>query len=382
MDLRPRILAIAIVTFTAVNALADSCSPVDLRPSLGAPRDQGDTGWCFANTAADLLSVKLKKRISAYDLAISHHLTDLKKLENTKSTEVRELLRSKDVMARIQEERVGDADDPSAPYLKRENFLRATTKDGSMTHYGLIDMGGSEDVAILLGQERGFCLASQLEGSRGDADFHRRVTAYHRGRRGQPISRDFHDYGIATDPETRRMAESVVRYADSRCQPRIHPQQKFAPYTRMYGKGVQDFRRQVAAGRVDRNQAQKEIWGDIDKLLDSGEATTIGYDAYDVMERDKDPGGRPEEHGDHSSVIAGRKMLNGSCHYFLRNSWGKDCSIYTGSFKGRCDRNAGGVWVKKSELPSLYSVVSLSKPRSSSSAVPMQYAGPESSGRD
>lgn len=372
-----RISAIlAFVTFTAVNVFADSCSTVDLRPALGPPRDQGDTGWCFSHTAADLLSVKLKQRISAYDLAVSHHLTDLRRLENSPHAEVREHLRRHNLMSRIRDERVGEPDDPSAPYLRRENFFRVAKVSGETEHKGLIGMGGSEDVAILLGQERGFCRAEQLEGHRSDADFLRRVQAHHRSRRGEPLGARFHDYGLATDPESRRMAESVIRYVDQRCQPRIRPREPLTPYIRMYGKGVQDFRRQVAAGKIDRAAAQKQVWGDIDKLLEAGEATTIGYDAYDISEPDAGA-----EHGDHSSVIAGRKLIKGQCHYFLRNSWGRDCSIYTPKLKGRCDKNAGGVWLKKSELPSLYSVVALAKPRDNAPAYGSN-EGPEPEGRD
>ncbi|MBX3019058.1 MAG: hypothetical protein KF767_14315 [Bdellovibrionaceae bacterium] len=372
-----RLLAILLMlTFTTVNALADSCSSIDLRPALGAPRDQGDTGWCFSHTAADLLSVKLKKRISAYDLAISHHLADLKKLENSPHAEVREHLRQNNLIPRIRDERIGESDDPGAPYVQAKNFFRVSKANGETTHKGLIGMGGSEDVAILMGQERGFCLADQLEGQRSDADFLRRIKGYHQSRGREPLGRGFHDYGIASEPEAQRMAESVIKYADLRCQPRIRPREPIVPYIRMYGKGVQDFRKQVKAGTIDKTQAQKNVWGDIDKLLEQGEATTIGYDAYDIS-----PPDAGAQHGDHSSVIAGRKMMNGQCHYFLRNSWGKDCSIYTAKFKSRCDKNAGGVWLKKSELPSLYSVVSLSKPRDNSFA-PASNEAPETDARD
>lgn len=372
----PIVAILLMFTFTTVNALADSCSSIDLRPALGEPRDQGDTGWCFSHTAADLLSVKLKKRISAYDLAISHHLTDIKKLENSKSPEVREYLRQTGMIARIRDERIGEADDPGAPYMQAKNFFRVSNANGEVNHKGLIGMGGSEDVAILMGQERGFCVADQLEGNRGDADFLRRIKGFHQSRRNEPLGRDFHDYGIATEPEAQKMSESVIKYADQRCQPRIRPREPIVPYIRMYGKGVQDFRKQVKAGNIDKVEAQKNVWGDIDKILEQGEATTIGYDAYDIS-----PPDQGAQHGDHSSVIAGRKMMNGQCHYFLRNSWGKDCTIYLGQFKSRCDKNAGGVWLKKSELPSLYSVVSLSKPRDNSAA-PASNEAPETDARD
>jgi C1A family cysteine protease len=42
----------------------EACTPVDHRAELGAVRDQGDSGWCYGFTAADLLSFQLKQRIS------------------------------------------------------------------------------------------------------------------------------------------------------------------------------------------------------------------------------------------------------------------------------------------------------------------------------
>lgn len=50
------------------------CEPVDLRnESLGDVRDQGSIGWCFAYQAADLVSYELGKRVSARDIAQTHH---------------------------------------------------------------------------------------------------------------------------------------------------------------------------------------------------------------------------------------------------------------------------------------------------------------------
>jgi hypothetical protein len=376
--------ALIFIQFTAVNALADgACSTIDLRPKLGAPRDQGDSGWCFAHTAADLLSVKLGKRVSAYDLAIGHHLNDLKRLENSSSKEVREFLRNRALFNRIQEERVGYADDPSEPYLRKENFLRASTNIEETTHHGLIGMGGSEDVAILLAQERGFCLSSQLEDkTKNEMGFLKAVQRFHRSRRSQPLDPQFHDYGVADDYESKRMAESVVKYTDQQCRRRIQPRNKFTPYIRMYSQGIKDFRKQVSAGRIGLKSAQKSIWADIDSLLESGEASTIGYDAYDVMDRDDTSGQNPGQHGDHSSVIAGRKMIGGVCQYFLRNSWGKNCALYTTKFRSRCDKNGGGVWLKQSELPSVYSVVSLSRPATANQPALAAITAPANEGRD
>ncbi len=48
----------------------------------------------------------------------------------------------------------------------------------------------------------------------------------------------------------------------------------------------------------------------------------------------------------HVSLLIGRKVINGSCHYLIRNSIGKNCSHYTKSLI--CEE--GDTWVSDSEL--------------------------------
>lgn len=67
-------LSFMIITFLLASSVyakeAKDCSMIDNRDdSLKDIRDQGDVGWCYAYAAADLLSYKLKKKISAVDLA-------------------------------------------------------------------------------------------------------------------------------------------------------------------------------------------------------------------------------------------------------------------------------------------------------------------------
>ena len=60
-----------------VETSASDCSPIDLRKDFPLQmRDQGDIGWCYANTAADYLQFhyRIPEMISAADIAISYNL--------------------------------------------------------------------------------------------------------------------------------------------------------------------------------------------------------------------------------------------------------------------------------------------------------------------
>ena len=54
-------------------AAKKSCGkPVNLSAGFGPSRNQDSVGWCFAFASADLLSYKMKKKISAADVALSY----------------------------------------------------------------------------------------------------------------------------------------------------------------------------------------------------------------------------------------------------------------------------------------------------------------------
>lgn len=53
----------------------NQCSTIDLSksPGLDEPLSRGDTGWCYAYATADLVSFKLKQRVSAFYIAAKFH---------------------------------------------------------------------------------------------------------------------------------------------------------------------------------------------------------------------------------------------------------------------------------------------------------------------
>lgn len=72
------LLLISIEGFAEVSARISyrqskrSCTVVDLKPALGPNRDQGDLGWCYANTAADLLTFEYAQELKGQKVSSTY----------------------------------------------------------------------------------------------------------------------------------------------------------------------------------------------------------------------------------------------------------------------------------------------------------------------
>ncbi|MBP9681303.1 MAG: hypothetical protein KBD76_07855 [Bacteriovorax sp.] len=102
----------------------------------------------------------------------------------------------------------------------------------------------------------------------------------------------------------------------------------------------------------DQNSLPVDMIGKINKRLNLGKPMGIGYDILNLQ-------GKPDE-GKHGSIVMGRKYNREKkkCEYLIRNSWGKDCSI-TENDKIRCHqecdsanhcRETGYLWVGENDL--------------------------------
>lgn len=56
-------LAIPQLSLAGAERLEKDCTPVNLLSALGPQREQGDIGWCYANTAADLMTYKFRSEL-------------------------------------------------------------------------------------------------------------------------------------------------------------------------------------------------------------------------------------------------------------------------------------------------------------------------------
>lgn len=322
----------------AATPAADDCAPVDLRADLGAPRDQGNTGWCFAHTTADLISQKTRVRVSAFDLGVQFAATEVADLEESTSPAVQAYLREvPGILKVIQEARDDD---------------RALLEPGMiLTEDGLLSHGGIEDAALLMANHRGLCEDRFFRPGEKGFQHHLREIQRWVKENVEPTSISApRDIPEASKPIFRK----VLAWLEHQCGNRVPLQDALVPRALYGANSLKDFLARSPSPEYPREQLQKAMWAEVDAALDQRKVSAVGYSAFDITVQAED---ETTLDGDHSSIIAARRREKGQCYYFVRNSWGADCSLYLKPWLSRCEKKDGGAWVKKEDLKTLYSVV-------------------------
>lgn len=334
---------LAFLFLLALPALGEECKEVDYRPQLGPPRNQNDTSWCFAFSAADLISQATGKRVSPYDLATTYLLGDPERLRSIPDPRLQDyLLRNPSFFSTFLEAR------------KNEDENKIRLADKILSEAGLADLGGEDDHALLMANTKGLCLESRLP----EVDEIEKILGTVRRRSIAPMQvacesgHKVDPVGPVTGPMAAIMAASLQKWIDESCQPRIPIQRALIPRLLSVADDADSYVEAVKARRLNHKRQRELLFREIDKALDSGKAASVGYSAYDFYKDDKDK----NKHADHSSVIAARKKIKGVCHYFVRNHFGQDCDYFK---RFKCDKKNGGIWVKASDFKTLYSVISL-----------------------
>jgi hypothetical protein len=324
----------------------ESCRTIDYRSELGPPRDQGDLSWCFAYTSADLISQRVKQKISATDLASTFILQDPSHLNDLGDPALKKYL----------------AEHPNIYERIRKNRAEAPGKydpDHILKEEGLTDTGGQEDTTILLANTKGMCVEQNFPSTEANQNrfLHQIAKIYAQKNKVSetqdncPLFRPQTDMTSAiVDPVSVAMTDVYEKELDQRCQRKPWPV-PLVPVMTKFGDDLKEYESRLKKGEFSRDQASGKLFDTLDFALEHGRVAAIGYSAYTIMKREEGE----DTHGDHSSIIAGRKMINGKCQYLIRNTWGQDCDLYYKKFQGRCEQ--GNIWITKEELKeSLYSV--------------------------
>lgn len=323
---------------TTLKATAQSCETRDLNPQLGEIRNQSNVGWCFANTGADLLTFAHSQQLNKYsESQVSAIFTAL-------------------------------------------NFYRSQI-DGGTNHDEVFNQGGFTLDAINIVQSKGFICPQSL-------DLLLMKTGYN-----TPLKEKFIKFKLfydvyqeykktgssdkktvflnminslnekgtflsAYDPgkikfvlEAPTLEEATMRMVDVVCENKKIPMKNKNLFARMTKLASGDFFYSQDNSTVKANN----MIFILDYILDQNRPLGVTY----MVEKILTP---PEvSSGAHASVISGRKLINGECHYQIRNSWGPDCTRLAlvdnvlqknyPIYKYTCEN--GTVWIPRKELQAL-----------------------------
>ncbi|WP_409478529.1 hypothetical protein [Pseudobdellovibrio sp. HCB154] len=298
----------SLITFLSVIlsfnfSQAGSCEPVDLRDQLGPILNQDGAGFCYAYTAADILSFKLGKRVSPVDIAMQY----VKRRD--------ELMYRKGL---------------NAKYL---NEINSDRKDD-------IASGGFVRYALSYSQDAGFCEDNKINSNdfRTDRDLFRGLVnlnqlslqEYSLSDAGSAscskfsqIQKIFPGVTIADIQNTANQSNLMnvgAKIANEACEPRF----KATTPLRFRSLSNPGAANEILTGsqfnEIDSVLSKKQpisLSLKMDKLYNFGRSSISS---------------QPR----HAITLAGRKMnpSTGKCEYILKNSWGPECDRH---YKVRCE---------------------------------------------
>ncbi|MBC7713890.1 MAG: hypothetical protein H7177_11155 [Rhizobacter sp.] len=266
-------------------------------------RNQDSVGWCYAYAASDLLSFKLKKKISAVSLYNSGQ-----EIEN----DIRERTSSNG----------GDIEDSIENYINKKGGLCLEADLPSNDFKFCTNKRYNDFLNNLLTVVREKRLDQELNINQC---FGNDLNAAFPGINTNLIKNHINRFG------TRKLVEFLY---DQQCK-------------KLSFLGIKLNVVTMSASRYQTDVLMKTL----DDQITKGEMAGIGYD-YNKLNGESGPGG-------HGSLVVGRRTNpeSGACEYLVRNSWGKDCEQKEGdglSCHKNCDadgcRYSGHFWVSESRL--------------------------------
>lgn len=294
-------IALLLIFVFAVPALfaAEECSTIinqNEAVNIENARNQDGVGWCYAYAAADLLSYRLKKKISAVSLydsgqSIEQDISSMSGKGGDMGWAITDYLRKKNSLC--LEEDLPSSDFKFCSYMNYSEFLNSLYQSVNEKYI-------SNDQ----------CLVDNLK-----ATF--------------PLA----DYGVIQNYTSRFGSKNLVEYLyDLHCKKQSFKGYKVNPVNQYLPR----FTKEALLKNINALLEKKEIVG----LASQWEKLTENDD--------------PAKTGGHATVIVGRRKSpdTGECEYLVRNSWGKSCDELEGEGL-TCDlacvdrncRYTGHLWV-------------------------------------
>ena len=275
------------------------CTPVDLRgPKLGAVFNQGNLGWCFAYTTADLISYRIGQKVSAVDLGINFY-QKMPEMPRNDLLSVSSGGNDMGAMSFAKNEYCSENELPSDNFVIPKECLTSNQNIDASGIFKIIE--GIHD--------RNATSLSSCEVKIISALF-------------RNTSADF----IETTMLERSMSsfEKIIQLKEKNCTDK---------------KIINKLK--MRSGM--RSGADSLI--DVDEQLNKSNPVSLNYNAYFLLKNSSS-----NEIANHYSSIVGRRHSseNNTCQYLIRNSWGADCSIYPAPYNEQCEE--GNIWVDEDVL--------------------------------
>ena len=311
------------------------------------PRDQGSLGLCFAYTAADLVSQRLGRPVSALDGAFryfqSQGQVNLAVLQAGGST----------AQVVVSAERRGFCPEKSLPSdalfdaLLADPAYRAGLSQDDLTYIAAgfgwevapAYASGAEGLIKYIGQARQAAAAGDTATMQKIAtDIAKVLPVFQVSELLQLFQQDkrLNDFGLVNDVFNRACDEGGRVLPTSP----IHS----VSYTTVDPNDTKELRAATMGGF--------NLLPIIDANLDKGRMVAITYQVDQVVTNEEELKKLGFANGPHfhSSSIVARQFDDQSqeCEYQIRNSWGVQCQSYAEPFKSRCQ--GGYFWVTESEL--------------------------------
>ncbi|WP_127717391.1 hypothetical protein [Halobacteriovorax sp. HLS] len=308
-----------------------SCTNIDNRKEplikivngkkVDIPRNQDSIGWCYAFAAADLMSHKLGKKISATDVANAYNDGSLSEFFGSKESDMEGGFTASAANSALSRGLCLEKSLPSDDYQYSTNFnllsayesverLYETYKNRTTkrTSRGIRSLYGS-DLTQAQNQFKGDLACNKISHEAGAIFPNVSVQDIYKIVKSSRSSNDFID-----------------KLVKKSCEPRVKPAVKLSF---------------EADGEFTFNSTMIKT---IDKKLEDGDILGLHYKAGTLRNLLDTP-----SNSRHASVIVARRFneASGSCDYLIRNSWG---NTRGSNYDERTDSNNGNHWMPEEYL--------------------------------
>lgn len=291
------LLAVAESVFAA-----GSCQSIDLRSQLGPVLNQDGAGYCYAYTAADLISHKLGKQVSAVDIALQYTKRHDRLMYNAEG---------RNYLNKVSSERSDDVDHGgwvryALPYAQEAGFCSEEKVNSN-------DFTNDKDMINSLVNLNQLALKEYSLDTANGSD----CAKFAKIQRVFPgvSMRELQD--AANKSTVMNVGTNV---ADIACEPRIKPETPMR-FKNIYGSDRKD-------GVINSTQ-----FNQLDSVLNSGKPLSLTLSMESLYEFRN---ARVKRQPIHAITLAGRQYnpRTGKCEYILKNSWGPECDS---KYKVRCE---------------------------------------------